>query len=59
VLLAHNLVAPDRAAAEEALIELAGDGELVREPLGDDALWHLPGHEPRGLRAAVAGLATA
>jgi 2-hydroxychromene-2-carboxylate isomerase len=39
VLLAGNLVVPDRAAAEEALIELAADGAATREPLGDDALW--------------------
>jgi 2-hydroxychromene-2-carboxylate isomerase len=31
--------APDRAAAEDALIELAGSGEALRVPLGDDALW--------------------
>jgi 2-hydroxychromene-2-carboxylate isomerase len=30
---------PDRAAAEEALIELAAEGDVVRVPLGDDALW--------------------
>jgi hypothetical protein len=40
-LLAGNLVAPDRAAAEEALIELAADGVITREPLGNDALWRL------------------
>jgi 2-hydroxychromene-2-carboxylate isomerase len=34
--------APDRAAAEDALIGLAADGTAVRVPLGDDALW-LPG----------------
>jgi hypothetical protein len=31
--------APDRAAAEDALIGLAADGSAVRMPLGDDALW--------------------
>jgi 2-hydroxychromene-2-carboxylate isomerase len=31
--------APDRAAAEDALIELVASGACVREPLGDDALW--------------------
>jgi 2-hydroxychromene-2-carboxylate isomerase len=31
--------APDRAAAEDALIDLAAGGACVREPLGDDALW--------------------
>jgi len=38
-LLAGNLEVPDRAGAEEALIELAGDGLVERVPLGDDALW--------------------
>jgi protein-disulfide isomerase-like protein with CxxC motif len=31
--------APDRAAAERALIELAGAGKARRTPVGDDALW--------------------
>jgi protein-disulfide isomerase-like protein with CxxC motif len=31
--------APDRAAAESALVELAGEGRARRTPLGDDALW--------------------
>jgi 2-hydroxychromene-2-carboxylate isomerase len=31
--------APDRAAAERALIELVAEGKATREPLGDDALW--------------------
>lgn len=30
---------PDRVAAERALLELVVEGEAVREPLGDDALW--------------------
>jgi hypothetical protein len=38
-LLAHGNDAPDRAAAEAALIELVAAGQAVREPLGDDALW--------------------
>jgi len=41
VLLAGNLVAPDRAGAEDALIELAAEGAIRRETLGDDALWLL------------------
>jgi hypothetical protein len=41
VLLARNLVAADRAATEDALIELAAEGSIKREPLGDDALWLL------------------
>jgi hypothetical protein len=31
--------APDRAAAEAALLELVAAGEAERRPLGDDALW--------------------
>jgi 2-hydroxychromene-2-carboxylate isomerase len=31
--------APDRAAAEDALIELAAAGKAQRVPVGDDALW--------------------
>jgi hypothetical protein len=31
--------APDRAAAEAALLELVAEGRAVREPLGGDALW--------------------
>ena len=29
----------DRAAAEQALLELCGRGLATRTPLGDDALW--------------------
>src|SRR5438270_174931 len=38
-LLAEGNDAPDRAAAEAALLELVAAGTAVREPLGDDALW--------------------
>jgi 2-hydroxychromene-2-carboxylate isomerase len=38
-LLASGNDAPDRRSAEAALIELVADGNAVREPLGDDALW--------------------
>ncbi|HLY35839.1 MAG TPA: hypothetical protein VKU35_03920 [Candidatus Limnocylindria bacterium] len=38
-LMAGNNEAPDRAAAEAALLELVAGGRAVREPLGDDALW--------------------
>jgi 2-hydroxychromene-2-carboxylate isomerase len=44
-LLAGNLVEPDRAAAEDALIELAAGGRIERIPLGDDALWRLAQRE--------------
>jgi protein-disulfide isomerase-like protein with CxxC motif len=39
-LMASGNDAPDRAAAEDALLELVAAGEAVREPLGGDALWH-------------------
>ncbi len=38
-LLARGNDAPDRVAAETALIELVAAGDAVREPLGDDARW--------------------
>ncbi len=38
-IMAHNNEAPDRLAAERALVELAGSGAARRLPLGDDALW--------------------
>jgi protein-disulfide isomerase-like protein with CxxC motif len=40
-IMAHNNQAPDRAAAERALIELVGEGRVRRTPAGDDALWSL------------------
>jgi 2-hydroxychromene-2-carboxylate isomerase len=40
-LRARGNEAPDRMAAEAALIELVAAGRAVREPLGDDALWKL------------------
>lgn len=38
-LLAGNLADPDRPGAEQALIELVGEGRAMREPLGNDAIW--------------------
>jgi hypothetical protein len=38
-IMAGHLQAPDRAGAEEGLIELVGAGRATRTPLGDDALW--------------------
>ncbi len=38
-LMTHGNDAPDRRAAEAALIELVADGKATRQPLGDDALW--------------------
>jgi len=40
-VMALNNQPPDRTAAEAALIELLGDGGVLRTPLGDDALWRL------------------
>jgi predicted DsbA family dithiol-disulfide isomerase len=42
-LMTHSNDAPDRAAAERALIELVADGRAERVPLGDDALWRAAG----------------
>jgi 2-hydroxychromene-2-carboxylate isomerase len=42
-MLAEGNDAPDRVAAEAALLELVAEGEAERVPLGDDALWR-----PRG-----------
>jgi hypothetical protein len=38
-LMTHGNDAPDRRAAEAALIELVADGKATRQSLGDDALW--------------------
>ena len=59
VLLAHNLVEPDRAAAEDSLIELAAAGVIAREPLGDDALWRIAQRERGAARPSGEALATA
>jgi len=40
-IMAQNNQLPDPAAAERALIELLGAGEVKREALADDALWQL------------------
>jgi hypothetical protein len=54
-LLVEGNDAPDRTAAEAALIELAADGVAVREPLGDDALWKPAAvREPAGAGAFAA-----
>ncbi|HEY2259224.1 MAG TPA: DsbA family protein [Solirubrobacteraceae bacterium] len=41
-LLTEGNDAPDRPAAEAALIELVAEGRAERVPLGDDALWRPP-----------------
>ena len=38
-VMAGNNAAPDPEAAEAALIDRVGDGSVIREALGDDALW--------------------
>ena len=38
-LMTQGNDAPDRRAAETALLELVAEGAAAREPLGDDALW--------------------
>jgi 2-hydroxychromene-2-carboxylate isomerase len=40
-IMAQNNVQPDRVAAESALIELAGAGDVRRTPLAGDALWQI------------------
>jgi 2-hydroxychromene-2-carboxylate isomerase len=42
-LLARGNDAPNPIAAEATLLELVAAGRAVREPLGDGALWRLPG----------------
>ena len=47
-VMTPNNGSPDPAAAEEALIDHVAEGEVIREPLGDGALWRAgpypPGH---------------
>lgn len=40
-LMTRGNDAPDRVAAEAALLELVASGEAVRTPAGDDAVWQL------------------
>ncbi len=51
-VMARGNDAPDRAAAEEALIDLAAAGSVRRIPLGDDALWARPDAAASEARAA-------
>lgn len=50
-VLAQNNEAPDAAAAEDALIALAADGQARRRAAGHDALW-LPANAPALAAAA-------
>jgi hypothetical protein len=52
-LLTHGNDSPDRAGAETALLGLVGEGRADRHPLGDDALWTLPGGWRPAVPAAV------
>ncbi|HWE15224.1 MAG TPA: DsbA family protein [Solirubrobacteraceae bacterium] len=48
---------PDRLATETALLALVADGRAERHPLGDDALWSVPGRtDSHHLAAAGAAL---
>ena len=57
-ILAPNNALPDRQAAERALLELVSEGRAQRHPLGDDALWTVPGGQrPPRLKRALTGAA--
>jgi hypothetical protein len=57
-LMTHGNDAPDRRAAELALLELVATGEAIRQPLGDDALWlRAEGAHADGADRAVAHIA--
>jgi 2-hydroxychromene-2-carboxylate isomerase len=51
-ILTRGNDAPDRAAAEDLLIEAVAAGAAGRAPLGDDALWTPGRRETASLRAA-------
>jgi protein-disulfide isomerase-like protein with CxxC motif len=56
-LMAAGNDTPDRAAAEQAMLELVFDGRAERIPLGDSAIWLAPGRADwfRSVVAAAAG----
>jgi len=58
-IMTDGLDAPDRKAAETALIELAAAGEATRIPLGDDALWRARVFDTPGAAQATAAAAHA
>jgi hypothetical protein len=39
-VMAEPMMPPNTGAVLAELQELTAEGKLVREPLGDDALWH-------------------
>ena len=51
-IMAEGNDAPDRGAAEDALIELAAAGSVRRIAVGDDALWGRPEVARAQVRAA-------
>ena len=51
-VMAGNNAAPDRDAAEDALISLAASGGATRVALGNDALWATAERAARLLKAA-------
>jgi protein-disulfide isomerase-like protein with CxxC motif len=56
-MLAKSNDAPDRDAAEQRLLDLIGDGRIVRVGLGDGAIWAAPEHGERwrDILAAASG----
>ena len=50
-VMAKHLQPPDRDAAEDALITLAGEGGAERRAFGNDALWTLAKREAAALAA--------
>jgi len=47
-VMAGNNEAPDPEAAEAALIDLVADGSVIRQSLGDDALWQPAAYSRNG-----------
>ncbi len=58
VLSAGNLIDVDRAAAEDALLDLLAEGRISRESLGDDAIWRAPA-ATQGVTGGASALAAA
>ena len=53
-IMTENNGTPDPAAAESALIDRVADGEVIREPLGDGALWRAESSDRRSDRERTA-----
>jgi len=57
-LMTRGNDAPDRVAAETALVALVAEGRAERQALGDDAVWSVPGRsDGRPLAALASALA--